>query len=155
MVNLQYRIFTSEIDIIEWDWNKFQPHLFINNCYNSCTSVSIWVSPFPKKFKVSNTRAFSLTPCTRLWAKAGVRFVFTAYNTDGALSEYFHYSLVVLWRLGTASTHQHGVMVSPCCCHYIHTIYTLSTLSTHYLSIIYCHHHQHGVMGDGVTFCCH
>ena len=62
MVNLQCRIFTSEIDIIEWDWNKFQPHLFINNCYNSCTSVSIWVSPFPKKFKVSNTRAFSLTP---------------------------------------------------------------------------------------------
>ena len=63
MINLQCRIFTSEIDIIEWDWNKFQPHLFINNCYNSCTSVSIWVSPFPKKFKVSNTRAFSLTPC--------------------------------------------------------------------------------------------
>ena len=62
MINLQCRIFTSEIDIIEWDWNKFQPHLFINNCYNSCTSVSIWVSPFPKKFKVSNTRAFSLTP---------------------------------------------------------------------------------------------
>ena len=63
MINLQCRIFTSEIDIIEWDWNKFQPHLFINNCYNSCTSVSIWVSPFPKKFKVSNTCAFSLTPC--------------------------------------------------------------------------------------------
>ena len=62
MINLQCRIFTSEIDIIEWDWNKFQPHLFINNYYNSCTSVSIWVSPFPKKFKVSNTRAFSLTP---------------------------------------------------------------------------------------------
>ena len=65
MSNLQCRIFTSEIDIIEWDWNKFQPHLFINNCYNSCTSVSIWVSPFPKKFKVSNTRAFSLTPWRR------------------------------------------------------------------------------------------
>ena len=62
MVNLQYRIFTSEIDIIEWDWNKFQPHLFINNCYNSCKSVFIWVSPFPKKIKVSNTRAFSQLP---------------------------------------------------------------------------------------------
>ena len=63
MVNLQCRIFTSEIDIIEWDWNKFKPHLFINNCYNSCISVSIWVRPFHKKFKVSNTRALSLTPC--------------------------------------------------------------------------------------------
>ena len=33
MVNLQYRIFTSEIDKIEWDWNKskFKPHLFIIN----------------------------------------------------------------------------------------------------------------------------
>ena len=69
MINLQCRIFTSEIDIIEWDWNKFQPHLFINNCYNSCTSVSIWVSPFPKKFKVSNTRAFSLTP----WFKSKMK----------------------------------------------------------------------------------
>ena len=48
MTNVQYRIFTSEIDMIEWDWNKLKPHLLINNCYNSCTYVSIWVDPIDK-----------------------------------------------------------------------------------------------------------
>ena len=55
MINLQYKIFTSEIDIIEWDWNKFKPHLFTNNGYCQllmfCCHCLPCVSPFHKNLR--------------------------------------------------------------------------------------------------------
>ena len=55
MVNLQYRIFTSEIDIIEWDWNKFKPRLFTNNGYCQllmfCCHCPPCISPFHKNLR--------------------------------------------------------------------------------------------------------
>ena len=55
MINLQYKIFTSEIDIIEWDWNKFKPHLFTNNVYCQvlmfCCHCLHCISPFHKNWR--------------------------------------------------------------------------------------------------------
>ena len=85
MVNLQYRIFTSEIDIIECDWNKFQPHLFINNWYNSCTSVSIWVNPIDKSFQPQIVCVHPIIPgCVILehWPGTGPWIIWTSWQHD-------------------------------------------------------------------------
>ena len=79
MVNLQCRIFTSEIDIKEWDWNKFQPHLFTNNGYCQllmfCCHCLPCVSPFYKNLGPQIcTCAFSLSP----WKKG--RLVSVMYS---------------------------------------------------------------------------
>ena len=54
MVNLQYRIFTSEIDIIEWDWNRFDPDVIILIkvvCYT--TWYNPWYNDTPEdKYKL-------------------------------------------------------------------------------------------------------
>ena len=61
MIILQYWIFTSEIDIIEWDWKKFKPYLFTNNGYCQllmlCCHCLPCVSPFHK-----NLRSHILVP---------------------------------------------------------------------------------------------
>ena len=68
MINLQYRIFTSEIDIIEWDRNKFKSHLFTINGYCQllmfCCYCLSCVSPFHKNLK---SQILVLSPYLPAW----------------------------------------------------------------------------------------
>ena len=99
MVNLQCRIFTSEIDIIEWDWNKFQPHLFTNNGYCQllmfCCHCLPCISPFYK-----NLRSQILVPSPYLPAsREDLGYRILGYRNDYTYRLYSNSSSFYLnWR---------------------------------------------------------